>query len=156
MKIKTTRFGELDIPKECIVKFEQGMLGFTQQKKFALFPYDTDGPFFLLQAVNDPDLTFLLTDPYRFFTEYEFELEDKLAANMEFAADNPPGVYVVATLKDKLEDMTVNLVAPIVVSWKKQLAVQIIVDNKAYSIKHPLFPDGLKLKDSPADAGQGG
>ena len=75
---------------------------------------------------------------------------------MEFTADNPPGVYVVATLKDKLEDMTVNLVAPIVVSWKKQLAVQIIVDNKAYSIKHPLFPDGLKLKDSPADAGQGG
>ena len=105
MKIKTTRFGELDIPKECIVKFEQGMLGFTQQKKFALFPYDTDGPFFLLQAVNDPHLTFLLTDPYRFFTEYEFELEDKLAANMEFAADNPPGGYVVATTMLKINPM---------------------------------------------------
>lgn len=156
MKIKTTRFGEIDVPKECIIKFDNGMLGFTTTKKFALFPYDKDSAFSILQAVSNPDLTFLLVDPYRFFTAYEFELEDKLAAQMEFSADNPPNVFVVATLRDKLEDMTVNLVAPVVVSWKKQSGVQIVVDNKAYSIKQPLFPEGLKLTEAPAESGQGG
>ena len=50
-------------------------------------------------------------------------------------------------------DTVARLVAQ---SMTTDLGQQIIVDNKAYSIKQPLFPDGLKLKDSPADAGQGG
>jgi flagellar assembly factor FliW len=156
LNIQTTRFGDIDVPDECIIQFETGMLGFPQQKQFALFPYEPESAFFFLQSTTEPNLTFLMADPYRFFNDYEFELDDTLATKMELGGDNPPHVYVVATLKENLEDTTVNLVAPVVVSWKKREALQVILDNKAYTIKQPLFPEGLPGGKPSADAGQGG
>ena len=76
MKINTTRFGEINVPGVCIVRFENGLPGFVRLKKFALIPYAEESPFYILQSVSNPDLTLLLVDPYRFFNDYVFELED--------------------------------------------------------------------------------
>ena len=156
MNIKTTRFGEIEVPEEILIDFPGGMLGFPEETKFALFPYETDSPFSILQSVSNPDLTFLLADPYRFFNDYAFELDDQVAKEWGFSADNLPQVYVVATLKDTLEQMTVNLLAPIMINWVKHTGAQIIIENKHYSVQQLLFPEGLKVKPAPKETGRGG
>lgn len=154
MEINTTRFGLIDIPAECFVTFEHGMPGFPEQHKFALFPFEPESVFYFLQSVTEPDLTFLLTDPYAFFNDYVFELDDTLAEQLGFNEENVPHIYVVATLKDKLEEATVNLMAPIVISWKNQTGVQLILEKSPYSVKQSLFPNGVKAKKAaPADRG---
>ena len=144
MKIQTTRFGEIDIPEELVIEFAGGMPGFPGEEKFVLFPYEKESPFSILQSITNADLTFLLVDPFRFFNDYVFEMDDDLAKQWGFSDDNPPQVYTMATLKDSLEQMTVNLLAPIVVNWVARVGAQLIIENKNYSIKQRLFPDGLK------------
>ena len=59
-------------------------------------------------------------------------------------------------LRDTLEQMTVNLLAPIVVNWVKRTGAQLIIENKHYSVQQPLFPEGIKMKPAPKQTGQGG
>lgn len=145
MKIQTTRFGELNVPMECIIRFVSSLVGFPRHKKFALFPYEENSPFNILQSVSNPDLTFVLVDPYRFFNGYVFELEDELAAEIGFSAENPPGVYALTTLRDKIENATINLLGPVLVNWENRTAVQVTLQNSPFEVRQPLFPEGLTL-----------
>ena len=156
MNIATTRFGEIDVPEQCIITFAAGLPGFPEETQFALFPYEQDSPFSILQSISNPDLTFLLADPYRFFNDYAFELEDQAAAEWGFSEENPPHVYTVATLRDTLEQMTVNLLAPIIVNWSTRIGAQLIIENKHYSVQQLLFPEGIKMKPAPKETGRGG
>lgn len=156
MNVKTTRFGEIEVPEECIIDFDGGVPGFPNETQYALFPYEPESPFSIMQSITNPDLTFLLADPYRFYNDYAFELDDEIAAQMGFSGDNPPHVYTVATMRDKLEQMTVNLLAPIVINWPKRIGAQIIIENKYYSVQQLLFPEGIKVKPAPKETGRGG
>jgi len=156
MNIKTTRFGEIEVPEECIILFAGGLPGFPGETKFALFPYEKESPFSIMQSIANPDLTFLLADPYRFYNDYMFELDDQVAIDWGFSTANPPHVYTVATLKDTLEQMTVNLLAPIVVNWVTRIGAQLIIENKNYSVQQLLFPEGVKMKSAPKETERGG
>jgi flagellar assembly factor FliW len=156
MNINTTRFGEIEVPEECIIQFVDGLPGFPGETSFALFPYEKESAFSIMQSVSNPDLTFLLADPYRFFNDYAFELEDAMAKEWGFSTDTPPHVYTVATMRDTLEQMTVNLLAPIVINWPKRIGAQIIIENKYYSVQQLLFPEGINIKPAPKETGRGG
>ena len=145
MKIRTTRFGELNLPAACIIRFVSCLAGFPRHKRFALFAYEENSPFYILQSVSNPDLTFLLVDPYRFFNGYVFELDDILAADLGLSDDNPPAVYALTTLREKIEDATINLLGPVLVNWEQRTAVQITLQNSSFAVRQPLFPEGLDL-----------
>ena len=145
MRIQTTRFGELNVPAECIIRFVSSLAGFPRHKRFALFPYEENSPFYILQSVSNAELTFLLVDPYRFFNGYVFEVEDDLAETLGFSDENPPAVYTLTTLHDKLEDATVNLLGPVLVNWANRTAVQMTLHNSSYPVRQPLFPEGFSL-----------
>ena len=146
MRIQTTRFGELNVPAECIIRFVSSLAGFPRHKRFALFPYEENSPFYILQSVSNAELTFLLVDPYRFFNGYVFEVEDDLAETLGFSDENPPAVYTLTTLHDKLEDATVNLLGPVLVNWVNRTAVQMTLQNSSYAVRQPLFPEGFSLE----------
>lgn len=145
MRIQTTRFGELNVPAECIIRFVSSLAGFPRHKRFALFPYEENSPFYILQSVSNAELTFLLVDPYRFFNGYVFEVDDELAAELGFSDENPPAVYTLTTLHDRLEDATVNLLGPVLVNWANRTAVQMTLQNSSYPVRQPLFPEGFSL-----------
>ena len=147
MQIKSTRFGEFEVSEELVVQFPEGLPGFEDQKQFAFLPYTVDednSPFAYMQAVQDPDLTLLLADPFLFFKHYSLNLNDEDAAQLGLSdSEETAGVYGIVAVPEKIDQMTVNLVAPIVVNWKEQKGMQIILDRSPYSTKHRLFPLGL-------------
>lgn len=151
MKIQSTRFGELDVAEQQLIKFPQGIPGFQDEKAFVLILQDTESPFSFLQSTTEANLTFLLVDPFAFFSDYEFVLEDKIAEELELSQENPPRVFLIATVKKKLPDMTVNLLAPLLINGVNRTGKQVILDNTEYSISHKLFPNGL-----PEEAHEGG
>lgn len=151
MKIKSTRFAELDVAEEQIFKFPHGIPGFPDEKTFVFIPLDEESPFSYLQSTTEANLTFLLADPFAFLKDYEFVLEDEVAQELSLSLENPPQVFLIATVKGKLADMTVNLLAPLVMNGRDHTARQVILDKPEYSIRHRLFPDGL-----PKEAVKGG
>ncbi len=151
MKIQSTRFGELDISIENILKFGQGIPGFPDETEFAFLPYEAGSPFAFLQSTQDANLTFLIVEPFSFLPEYTFELSDEWSKEIGVSTENPPQIFNIVSIKEPLQQSTVNLLAPVIVNWKDCKAKQIILEKVEYTTKHLLFPGGL-----PSQAPQGG
>lgn len=143
MKVQSARFGELDVPENQVFSFPHGIPGFPEEKSFALIPHDEESPFAFFQSVAEKNLTFLIVDPFFFFKDYEFDLNNDLAGEMGLSQENRPQVFLIATTKGEVSDMTVNLLAPLVLNGVDHTGRQVILDKSEYSICHKLFPDGL-------------
>lgn len=141
MLIHSDCLGELDVDK--VWTFPQGILGFSEEKKFAVVPYKPDSPFSFLQSVSEPSLTFLVVSPFDFFKDYEFEFNDQVAEELGVGQNNAPQIMNLVTLIDKPEDMTVNLLAPIIINRETRQAVQIVLEQQTYTTSHRLFPEGI-------------
>jgi len=140
MLIQSTRFGELDIAEDQLLEFPHGMPGFSEEKKFAFMEYQPESPFYFLQSVADADLTFLMIDPFKFFNDYKFAMDDELLAEIGLSEENPPLVFNIASVKDALENMTVNLAAPVLVNFRDRKAVQLVIEKTDFPMRYPLFP----------------
>jgi flagellar assembly factor FliW len=142
LKIKTTRFGTIDIEEEKIIKMPFGMLGFPNKKKFIILQHQENSPFFWYQSVDDPGLAFVITDPFLFVPDYKIDLEATLK---EMSWDgNGNGrdlnLFIVVNIpRGMAHKMTGNFIGPILVNEKVYQAVQIVLSNSPYTHKFPLF-----------------
>ncbi|MHC1759574.1 MAG: flagellar assembly protein FliW [Negativicutes bacterium] len=143
MMVQSTRFGELNVLDEQILDFPQGVLGFPGETKFALMEYKPNSPFYILQSVLDADLTFLLINPFAFFNDYEFSMDDELVGAIGLNEENSPTVFNIATIKDKLESMTVNLAGPVLVNYRDRKGMQLVIEKTNFPTRYPLFPAGI-------------
>lgn len=141
MIIHSTRLGELDLPDNSIITFESGLPGFPEEKSFVLLPYASDSPFAFLQSTHDPNLTFLLTDPFAFFPDYQFELDDAAAVEFGLSKENQPQVWSIVTVPEKVQEMTANLIAPVIINHRDRQGCQIVLETKQYTTRHRLLPD---------------
>ena len=146
MKIQTTRFGELEIADSSVITFNKGIPGFEESKEYVLIPADDKGetPFFFLQSIDREEVNFFLVDPFSFFKEYDVKLEEQMVERLELESPSDALVLTTVTAKGEIKDATTNLKAPLVINNSKQLGMQIVLDNKDYLIKQPLFQHSEK------------
>ena len=141
-KINTLRFGELEIEEQDVVRFADGIPAFEDEHEFVVLPYEEGTPYMFLQSMMTPELAFLMTDPFVFFPDYSFELDDE---NMEKLAINSMDDVLVCTLisvpRSGVADMTTNLLAPVVINRHTMQARQIVLEKTQYTTRHRLFPE---------------
>lgn len=139
MLIKTVNFGDLEIPEDKIIDFNEGLPGFPQIRKFSVLEFEDVKPFQYLQALGDPPVALLIINPFLIDPSYEFQLS---AMDMEEIQSAEPGgvvIYAVATIPDNPEEATLNLMAPIIINEKVRRGKQVILLDTKYTIRHPLF-----------------
>ncbi len=140
-KINTVRFGEIEVPEEKIIHFADGMPAFEGEHDYVIVPFDESSPYVFLQSVITPELAFLITMPFVFFPDYEFQLEDDIAEKMGLKSPDDMLIYTLITIPDgNIKEMTANLMAPVVINKATNQARQIVLDRSRYSTKHRLFP----------------
>ncbi|MDA8162130.1 MAG: flagellar assembly protein FliW [Desulfobacteraceae bacterium] len=160
MEIETSRFGRMEIDPERIITFTRGMLGFSAQKRYILFPHKEGSSFYWLQSVDDPWLAFVVISPDVFCSDYEFELKDQVL--QELKIERPEQVLVLVTVtvpKGNPGGLTANLLGPVVINMDERLACQVILDPAVYPVAFPVVPSlEAKVKSSkagPSDARKG-
>lgn len=139
MKIATKYHGEKEIQEKEVITFPQAIPGFPEEKEFVLLPLDEEGQFIVLQSVGNHQLAFVLSNPFTFFKEYDFTLEDHIVELLELESKEDIQVFSILTVQDPFEKTTANLQAPIVINRKKNIAKQVILNEPNYHTKHPLF-----------------
>lgn len=144
MIIESTRFGQLDISETNIIKFPQGLCGFPDEKSFILISHQPDSEFSFLQSVSEPDLTFIMLETLALSEEYDFTLSDEVVAELNLSATNPPQIFNIVTNKGNVDDMTVNLSAPVIINVNQCLAKQVILENVEYKTSHRIFIEGAQ------------
>lgn len=136
MIIETSTWGQLDINEEAVYQFPKGIPGFEEETAFAVIALE-EGPFSYLQSLKSDSLVFLLADPFSFYADYEFELPDTDAEELEI--EDSVWVRSIVTLKEQVEESTLNLLAPIVMNPQKRMGKQVVLIKTAYQTKQTLW-----------------
>ena len=141
-KVNTLRFGEIEAEEDKIVHFADGIPAFEDEHEFLIIPYDEHSPYVFLQSLTTPDLAFLMTMPFVFFPDYEFEIDDEAQEKLGIKSQDDMLVYSLLTIPGgKVKDMTANLMAPVVINTANMQARQLVLDKSRYTTKHRLFPE---------------
>ncbi len=139
MKIETKFFGVQEINEADIIYFAHGVPGFENYHKFLMSRYNNDLPFLVMQSVEKADLAFILIGLEEVVPGYSIELNDEVAAELKLEKPEDVRVIAIVNIPDDMAKSTVNLVAPVLINTKAKLGKQIILNNPAYGLKHPLF-----------------
>lgn len=148
MLIETSTWGSLEITKEQIYEFPKGIPGFEQETRFALLALE-EGPFAYLQSLKKQGLAFVVVDPFIFYPDYEFDLSESESRELSL---KPEQVYIrsIVTLKDPIENSSLNLLAPIVINSETRVGKQVVLHHSSYRTNHPLWTMAAAGSDDPS------
>lgn len=140
MKIETVDFGEIEISEDKIIFFQEGIPGFEEEKEFVvILNEDKENPFHWLQSVRNPDLTFVIANPFEIFSDYDILLPETAINKLNIEKEEDTTIYSMIVIPEDMTKITTNLLGPIVINVKKMLGKQVILDDKRYSTKHFIF-----------------
>ncbi|WP_312668487.1 flagellar assembly protein FliW [Tissierella praeacuta] len=140
MKIRTKNFGEVEIEKDKIIYFQEGIPAFEEEKEFVLIlNEDKESPFHSLQSVNKEELSFIVVNPFEIFDDYDILLPDIAINKLKIEKEEDLNIYTIVVIPEDIKKMTTNLAGPIVINRKKMLGKQVILDDERYTTKHFIF-----------------
>ncbi|MDH7576917.1 MAG: flagellar assembly protein FliW [Bacillota bacterium] len=140
MQVKTSRFGSLEVAPERLIRFPRGMVGFPGLKEYFFVPVPENTVFAWMQAKDDPDVAFLMVDPFVFYPDYQVELSEGVCHFLQLRNPGEATLLTVVTIPAQgVKGMTTNLLAPVVINHVKGLGQQVVLETGEYHTKHPLF-----------------
>jgi flagellar assembly factor FliW len=140
--VKTSRFGEVECQEEHIFSFVEGPLGFPGAKNFVIMNHPGNGVFKWLQSLDEPELAFVIAEPFAFFPEYAFDLEEADVAQLEIKEPGKVLVYTILVIPPDLKKITANLKAPVIINGENRKGKQVVLPDARYSTRHYIFNDG--------------
>jgi flagellar assembly factor FliW len=121
------------------ITFPAGLPGFPHTHRFEVAAWGPAGsPFLLLSSLEERDIAFVVVPPWVFYPEYDFELDTDTAERLALNAAEDAVVFAVVTLRERLEDSTLNLLGPIVVNRFTHEAAQVVLPSAGHSVRAPL------------------
>lgn len=139
MKLTTKYHGVKEYKDEDVITFKKGLPGFEELKKYIIFPAEENELFNILHSIENEELGLIVISPFELIKDYEFKLSDEKINELKITSPEEIMVINTVTLSSKLENITTNLKAPIIININERLGEQIILDNEKYKIKHPLL-----------------
>ncbi|MFC4557523.1 flagellar assembly protein FliW [Virgibacillus kekensis] len=135
MNIKTKYLGEKEIEESSIIHFPFGLPGFPEEKQFALLDMPGNPVFQILQSINSQGTAFIVTNPYLFYRDYAFDLDDNLLETLQIKDEKEVRVLTIVTVKDPFDTSTLNLKAPLILNSRRNLGKQYILNTDIYPSK---------------------
>jgi len=139
VNLSTNNFGNLNIEKENIITFEQGLLGFEELKQFAIIDLEECLPFEWLVSVEDPIVAFPILNPTLFFSDYKPSLSKDDLISLNIKKEKDVEMFCIVTLDKKPENVTLNLKGPILINMKNKMGKQVVLAEDYYSLNQLLI-----------------
>lgn len=142
MEVNTRLFGKIEVEKEKLIHFANGIIGFPDMKDFTLIFEETEeekSPISWLQSIQEPELALPVMDPLSIIPEYAPVVNDELLQPLGKMKPDDLLVMVTVTVPAEMKNISINLKAPLIINSETRQACQIIVDNNEYSVKYPIY-----------------
>lgn len=139
MRIENTKLGDVEIDDARVVTLPEGILGFSDARKYVVLDIRKGSSLKWLLSVDRPDLALVVTDPGAWFPGYAVSLSGADEETLAFAAGDELSVMAVVTVRGRRrEDLTVNLRAPIAVNLRTLLGKQVVLPVDRWGLQEPL------------------
>ncbi|MBN2483045.1 MAG: flagellar assembly protein FliW [Candidatus Omnitrophica bacterium] len=141
-EVKNIDYQVLDLKKENIFTFSEGIPGFEKVQRFAILTNPEEAPFGRLTAIEH-DLCFIIINPWTVYPEYKPDIDQEDIDKIESPSNEEILILAIVTIPEGApQEATMNLVAPLIIHTKKGLGRQVILNNyKEYSSKYRLWKD---------------
>jgi flagellar assembly factor FliW len=144
VKVKTTRFGELEVNPNDIVTFSEGLLGFENLKKYFVVDPGDSTLILWLQSIEDEKVAFPIIEPKIFKPDYIAKLLPADLNGLELENLQTAKLYSILTIPANVTEMSANLKAPVVINSNKKVGKQIVLQDSKLSVKHEMYKE-LKM-----------
>lgn len=139
VKLTTTlsfpRFGECAFADTDVIEFPWGLPGFPNLRRWLALTVESAPNFVWLQSIDDIAVAIPTSDPYSIFADYEPKLPPYVVAALDIASPSDFTLLGVVVVTEGAEEMTMNLLAPIVVNLRTHKARQVMLENSGYSVR---------------------
>lgn len=137
MKIESTRFGWLEIKEEEIFFFPLGLIGMLKEDQFIFLQQGDQGPFIWFQSVKTPDLAFVVTDPWNFTDNYNFQLQDRDRLLLELDRETNPYILVTVNLSCP-DEIFLNLKGPLLFNRREKKGMQLVLEGEEFPLRYSI------------------
>jgi flagellar assembly factor FliW len=144
MEINTRDFGKIQIEDDAIYEFPDGLYGFEDDKRFAVFERAfEDISFLYLQSIDNLIPCFLVFEPWDLYPDYQPLLTNEDLALCQANNADDLIFLVIASVPSTIEELSINIKSPVVLNPKMKKARQVILQNPDYKVKYlPFQKDG--------------
>ncbi len=143
--MNTKYFGEIAVDNSKKIYFPEGILGFEQYKEYYLIKFveeseeSVDDFIMCLQSVEDVNVAFFVMNPFYLLPEYDpYQVNDRVFEKIQLGEETKHTVYAIVSMRDTLEESTINLKSPVVVNLENQKGIQYVLDTNDYGLREPL------------------
>ncbi len=141
MKVKTTRFGELEVNPNDLITFAEGLFGFENLKKYFVIDPGDSTLILWLQSTEDEKVAFPIIEPKIFKPDYIAKLLPADLNGLELESLQSAKLYSILTIPGNVTEMSANLKAPIVINSAKKIGKQIVLQDSKLSVKHEMYKE---------------
>lgn len=155
LKVKTTRFNDIEVKEEDLIELPSGLVGFPDLKRYILLDHDKDSPFKWLQSLDDGAVAFVLINPLLFKPDYTVEVGEVEVSELKLECEEDAIISVIITMPSNPQNMTANLKAPLIFNLKNRLGRQVILNSSEYTTRHNIISEVKKRAASSSAAAFG-
>jgi flagellar assembly factor FliW len=146
IKLTSTRFGELEVDENDVIRFPVGIPGFEDKRNWILVG-DEGNAIMWIHSTDDGTLALPVTTPDAVKGDYNAQIPRESLESIGDVREGDVALLIVVTIPpDRPWDMTANLKAPIVVNRAGRVAVQTIALNEDYDFRHPVLDEDMREK----------
>lgn len=135
MQLRTSRFGDIDVPDGSVVTFTQPIIGFQEYRRFVLLPGPADSAVTWLQSTESGELAFLLMNPKDVVPDYKVQLGQHELSELAVSAVTELEIYTILVVSEDVSKVRTNLKAPILVNPRQRLGKQTVLEKSDYPIQ---------------------
>lgn len=137
MQIRTKYFGEITCEPTDVLRFEKGLFGFEDEREFLLLPFaGSGGTLLCFQSLATPELAFVAVNPFSLKPDYAPELPRTELKALGVEKSQDLSFYALCVVRSPIAESTVNLKCPVAVNEDTGAAMQTILEDGGYEMRH--------------------
>ena len=128
------------------VHLPEGLVGFSELNSVEIVYSENNLPFMWMRDKDDSGLSFLVIEPMWVLSEYEIELYEQDKETLELQTADDALVLLILTVGKNNQNITANLIGPVVINRKTQTGKQVLIcNNKRFSARHVLLDNNKEI-----------
>jgi flagellar assembly factor FliW len=136
--LELPRFGTCTYHDSEVLTFPWGLPGFGTLRRFLALSLAGQEKFVWLQSLDEPSVAIPTADPWQIFDDYAPQLPPYAMSSLELRNPDDFATLCVVVVTPGAAEMTMNLLAPIVVNLRSRVGRQITLETGGYSVRAPI------------------
>lgn len=135
VQIRSGRFGVVDADPAELVELP-GLPGFPRARRFVIRSHDRGTAFAWMLSADDPDLAFVIANPWELVPEYAPELPPRVLRALEVESERELQLVTIASVSP--EGATLNLAAPVAINPRTRRGMQVLLESGEWPTRAPV------------------